>query len=61
MKNNNIIKEVQLASNDMEFIIRRLQRLVLTNPNVSELAYAGQVNAVASCSCEKGCEGCTSW
>lgn len=61
MKNNNGVNAVKLSSNALESITEKLQKLVATNANVPVLAYAGGAKAVARCSCEKGCEGCTSW
>lgn len=56
-----MMNAIKLNSVDLDKISEKLQQLVAKNANVSELAYAGNMNAVARCSCEKGCEGCTSW
>jgi hypothetical protein len=58
---NAIVKDVKLTSDALESITERLQELVMTNSDVPVLAYAGGAGPVARCSCEKGCEGCTSW
>ena len=52
---------IKLTSSELTKISEKLQQLVTKNANMPELAYAGNMNAVARCSCEKGCEGCTSW
>ncbi len=57
----NAMEVVKLTSDALDSIAEKLQMLVATDENIPALAYAGDMNAVASCSCEKGCEGCTSW
>lgn len=61
MLGGEMMNAIKLNSVDLDKISEKLQQLVAKNANVSELAYAGNMNAVARCSCEKGCEGCTSW
>lgn len=58
---NDVISTIKLTSKELANVTAKLQDLVLSDKNVPELAYAGNMNAVARCSCEKGCEGCTSW
>lgn len=61
MKSDEIMKDVKLPLDMVQSINDKLQGLVSAKANIHELAYAGNLNSVASCSCEKGCEGCTSW
>lgn len=55
---NDVISNIKLKTSALENITERLQKLVATDTQVPELAYAGNICTSGSCSCK---DGCTSW